>query len=89
MSEPRVRFAKLRQLLLALKFSEIVVPDSHIGFRHDPSDTTIMLPTYKRNEIVAPRHLVPVRTLLDGKGLLDADKFDQMLAAAFVERSAS
>ena len=29
MSEPRIRFSKLRQLLLALQFSEIVVPDFH------------------------------------------------------------
>jgi len=67
MSRPRIRYAKLRQLLLGLEFTEIVVADSHIGFRHELSDTTIMLPIYKGNEMVAPRHFVPVRTLLDGR----------------------
>ena len=45
-SKACIRFAKLRQLLLGLEFTEIVVPDSHIGFRHELSDTTIMLPIY-------------------------------------------
>jgi hypothetical protein len=89
MSEPRIRFAKLRQLLQGLKFLEINVPDSHIGFRHESSDTTIMLPNYKGSEIVAPRHLVPVRTLLDGKGLLESKEFDRILRSDTIEQSAS
>jgi hypothetical protein len=88
MSEPRIRFSKLRHLLLALEFTETVVPESHVGFRHESSDTTIMLPTYKGNEVVAPRHLVPIRTLLDGKGLLEGAAFDRMLACS-MEQSAS
>jgi hypothetical protein len=89
MTEPRIRFSKLRQLLLDLEFTETVVPGSHIGFRHDPSDTTIMLPCYKGNEIVAPRHQAPIRTLLDGKGLLSGEEFDRILASGSVEQSAS
>jgi hypothetical protein len=89
MSRPRIRFAKLREVLLGLQFTEIVVPESHIGFRHESSDTTIMLPIYKSNEIVAPRHLVPVRTLLDGKGLLSGDEFDRTLTSGSLEQSAS
>jgi hypothetical protein len=89
MSSPRIRFAKLRRLLLRLEFTEIVVPDSHVGFRQESSDTTIMLPIYKGNEMVAPRHLVPVRTLLDGKGLLAGDEFDRILMSGSVEQSAS
>ena len=41
------------------------------------------------NEIVLPRHFVPVRTLLDGKGLLDGKAFDRMLASPAVKQSAS
>ena len=89
MSKPRIRFAKLRLLLLGLEFTEILVPDSHIGFRHELSDTTIMFPIYKGNEMVAPRHLEPVRTLLDGKGLLASDEFDRILTSGSVEQSAS
>jgi hypothetical protein len=48
-----------------------------------------MLPIYKVNEIVAPRHLVPVRTLLDVKGLLPGDEFDRILTSGSVEQSAS
>ena len=69
--------------------SERLVPDSHLGFRHESSDTTIMLPLYKGNESVAPRHLGPVRTLLDGKGLLSSNEFDRILTGGAVEQSAS
>ena len=89
MSEPRIRFTRLRQLLLDLEFTEIVVPDSHVGFRHEASDTTILLPIYKSNQIVLPRHLMPVRTLLDGKGLLEGEEFDQWLDAGSLKQSAS
>lgn len=89
MTEPRIRFSKLRALLLELGFRETVVPDSHIGFRHELSDTTIMLPIYKGDDLLLPRHIVPVRTLLDGKGLLEGDEFDQMLASGSVKQTAS
>lgn len=89
MPESRIRFSQLRQLLLDLEFTEIVVPESHLAFRHEPSDTVIMLPIYEGNEPVAPRHYVPVRTLLDAKGLLDGAEFDRLLPSGAVKQSAS
>lgn len=41
------------------------------------------------NQIVLPRHLMPVRTLLDGKGLLEGEEFDQWLDAGSLKQSAS
>jgi predicted RNA binding protein YcfA (HicA-like mRNA interferase family) len=80
MSEPRIKFSTLRQILLDSGFKEVAVSDSHVGFQHDKSDTLIVLPEYRATAHVAPHHLAQVRIMLDAKGLLDAEKFDRRLA---------
>ena len=84
-----IRFSQLRQLLLDLEFAETVVPESHVAYRHEPSDTVILLPLYKANELVAPRHYVPVRTLLDAKQLLDGAEFDRLLPSSLAKQFVS
>jgi hypothetical protein len=79
----------LRQLLLDMGFSEIVVPKSHIGFRHADSGAEIMLPLYRVNQNVAPRHLLLVRVTLDAKGLMEGDEFDDFVASRSAKQSAS
>lgn len=76
-----ITFAQLQELLLDLGFAETVVPKSFAGFRHDASGAEIFLPIYKPTQIVAPRYLVAVRIMLDGKGLMDGDDFDEFTAA--------
>jgi hypothetical protein len=89
MPPPRIKFGQLRALLLGLGFRQVTVADSAIGFQHDPSDTLIVLPTYRANRIVLPHHLVSVRVLLDGKGLMDRAAFDDLVASLAPRRSAS
>jgi hypothetical protein len=89
MNKPTIPFSVLRQLLLDLDFTEVVVPRSHIGFHHAESGAEIMLPNYKSNQIVAPRHLLMVRIMLDGKGLLDGERFDEFVASGTAKLSAS
>ena len=89
MAKPGIPFSRLRQLLLDLAFTEVVVPESHLGFRQDDSKTEILLPIYQSRQLVAPRHLAMVRLLLDAKGLLAGAEFDQRLAADSVKHSAS
>ncbi len=80
MSEPRIKFSTLRQILADAGFREVAISGSHLGFRHDKSDTLIVLPEYRATAHVAPYHLAQVRIMLDAKGLLDADGFDRRLA---------
>ncbi len=89
MSEPRVTYAKLRELLLHLGFVETVVPESHVAFLHSESGTNVMFPLYRPGQAVLPRHFVPVRTLLDARGLLDAGEFDRAVASSAVKQPAS
>jgi hypothetical protein len=79
MPEPRIKFSTLRQILLDCGFREVAVSDSFVGFKHDQSDTLIVLPEYRATAHVAPHHLAQVRVTLDAKGLLDAEKFDRRL----------
>ena len=89
MSKPRVKFSSLRHLLMELGFQAVPVTKPHVGFLHDESELLIVLPPYRSNALVAPHHLVYVRMMLDGKGILNADKFDQLVADAGVRHSPS
>jgi len=89
MSERRVKFSSLRQLLLDLGFKEAPVPKPYIGFKHDESDLLIVLPAHWSNSPVAPHHLVYVRMMLDGKGLMDAEVFNRLVASGPTRQSAS
>jgi hypothetical protein len=89
MSEPRFKFSNLRHMLLNLGFKDVPVTKPYIGFQHDESDLLIVLPSYRRNSLVATHHLVYVRMMLDGKGLMAAEEFDRLVANVPVRHSAS
>jgi hypothetical protein len=89
MSEPRLKFSGLRQVLADLGFRQVAVTRPFIGFQHDESDLLIVLPSYRTNSLVAPHHLVYVRMMLDGKGLMEADEFDRLAADGPVRHSPS
>jgi hypothetical protein len=89
MREARIKFAKLRQLLLERGFRQVEFSDRAVGFQHDESDTLIVLPLYRANQVVLPHHLLSVRVQLDGRGLMEGDEFDELVASGSVQKSAS
>ena len=76
-------------MLLDLGFKEVPVNKPHLGFQHDERDLLIALPPYRSNALVAPHHLAYVRTMLEGKGLLDGEEFDRIVANGLTRHSAS
>ena len=76
-------------MLLDLGFKEAAVTKPFVGFQHEESDLLIVLPSYRRNSVVAPHHLVYVRLMLEGKGLMDAKEFDRLVANVPVRHPAS
>jgi hypothetical protein len=60
-----------------------------VFFAHEASGAEIALPIYRSNRIVAPHHLVTVRVMLDAKGLMSGEDFDELVVAASARRSAS
>jgi len=89
MRSPRITFGQLRQLLLGMGFTASVTPKSHVFFAHQASGAEVALPLYRSNRIVLPHHLVSVRIMLDAKGLMDSNDFDDFVASALVKQSAS
>jgi len=83
------RFLAYAEIRLDLGFKEVPVTKPHIGFQHDGADLLTVLPPFRGNSLVAPHHLVYVRMMLDGNGLMDAQAFDRLVANVPARRSAS
>jgi hypothetical protein len=89
MSDPRLTFAQLRQLLMDMSFTETVTPRSHVFFAHQQSGAEVALPIYRSNQVVLPHHLATVRATLDAKGLMGKREFDDFVVSASAKQSAS
>jgi len=89
MPRARLKFSKLRQILLELGFRQVEISDKAIGFEHEQSDTLLVLPIYNPNQFVMPHHLLYIRIQLDGRGVMDAEDFDELVASKSVQKSAS
>jgi hypothetical protein len=76
-------------MLLNLGFKEVPVTKPYIGFQHAEPDLLIVLSPHRSNSLVAPHHLVYVRMMLDGKGLMDAEEFERLVAEVPVRHSSS
>jgi predicted RNA binding protein YcfA (HicA-like mRNA interferase family) len=86
MTKPRITFAQLRHLLLGMGFTETFTPKSHVFFAHQQSGAEIALPIYRANQIVMPHHVATVRVMLDYKGLMDGDAFDDFVASVSIKK---
>jgi hypothetical protein len=76
---PQVTLAALQQILLGLGFTMRRVPGSRIWFDHADSNSRILLPPFADDELVDLGNLVGIRRLLDERGLMDRDRFDELL----------
>jgi hypothetical protein len=54
MSNLRITFAQLSQLLLDLGFTETVTPKSHLFFAHKPSGAEVALPSIDQTGLFFP-----------------------------------
>jgi len=75
-----------------LDYSDLTVLDpfkSHIFFAHEQSGAETALPVYRSDQAVMPHHLATVRIMLDQKGLMDGNAFDDFVASASTAKSAS
>jgi hypothetical protein len=72
-------FATLQQLLKGLGFVRKKVDGPQLVFEHSPSDTWFLFRAYKPRDKVTAADLIGVRKILDGRGVLDEDDFDELL----------
>jgi hypothetical protein len=71
----RIKFGELRQLLLEIGFREATARQQ-VVFRHDPSDTVFVFRPYRPSDPVASYNLIEVKNMLDSRGLMSAEAFE-------------
>jgi hypothetical protein len=79
----QAKFASLSRLLGDLGFTRRTEPMS-IRFEHAGSDTWFLYPAYGDEEEVALTDLVGTRYILDAKGLLSRDQFEERLRSILI-----
>lgn len=79
MSKP-VTYAQLSHSLKQLGFRDESVEDSHMLFRHSPSDTMILFGRRSPKEPVRLYDAVYVGRMLDERGLVDRKTCDEFFA---------
>jgi hypothetical protein len=78
MSMLQATFAVLRQILLDLGFT-MRGDAKFIRFDHAPSGTWFLYPPYGDDEQVNAGDLVAARRILDERGLMPRERFEQLL----------
>ena len=75
----KVTFGDVHRLLKAFGFVLTPVEGSHVLFEHKASETLLPFRAHRLSERVDPVTLAIVRSVLDGRGFLDRDDFDNAL----------
>lgn len=83
----RLSYADLEEILSRLGFHPVSVIGKQKVFENAPWHAIILLPPYQGNEPVRPHHLVTVRTTIVGKGIVDADAFEDLVAERLLARA--
>ncbi len=84
----KITFDTVHRLLDRLGFVQIPAQKSAILFEHKASDTLLVFRPHKRRESIDPVTLSVVRKMLDEKGLLNREEFDEVLHGGLVNGSA-
>ncbi len=77
-------FGVLRQVLLELGFTVEAGPGDQVRFDHAVSDTWFIFRNHKDDEPVNLPNLVAVRKILDEKGLLSREQFEERLRSRLI-----
>jgi hypothetical protein len=77
----RPTFAALKEVLLGLGFEEQPSPRTCVVFKHADANALVVLRPYKADEVVDLAEIVGARRLLDEKGVIPREEFDELLRA--------
>jgi hypothetical protein len=77
-----ITFAELENALRKLGFEKKAVPDAPVGYEHLASDTVLLFRSHRSDEMVPPGSLAATRKLLIDRGLVDPERWDEMLQVA-------
>jgi predicted RNA binding protein YcfA (HicA-like mRNA interferase family) len=79
MASKRITFASLQSFLESLGFQSKTIPGSHCYFQHPDSGALIVLRLYQPDEEFALADRALVRRVLDDWGIMERDRFDELL----------
>ncbi len=72
-------FGTIQRILLDLGFQARSVPGSHVLLERPGTDTWVLLRPYREDEVVWPPNVLSIRELLDSKGILPGERFDELV----------
>jgi hypothetical protein len=72
-------FATIQRILLDLGFQNRSVAGSHTLFELPGTDLWVLLRPYRQNDIVWPPNVMSIRGLLDSRGVLSGERFDELV----------
>jgi hypothetical protein len=79
MKTDTISFALLEELLSDLGFVKTVVPASHVTFQQNRTEAVLLFRLYRPAEKVESVKLAAVRHLLIENGLIEPERFDNLL----------
>jgi len=79
----RLTYAKLKQILINLGFTDIFTyKNNHaVVFKNSANDSMIVLPILSERTFVSQMHLLAIRRILIENNMLDKDKFSRLVSA--------
>lgn len=75
----RPTLATLRKVLLQIGFVDHSVPGKFCRFEHSLPNTYVLMPAYKDEDTVPSYHVAGTRDLLDYRGLMSPEAFEEAL----------
>lgn len=75
----RITFAQFDAVLDELGFQQIVVPGSHVTYRHPPTGAILMVRLHSPSDFVPDYVMVGTRHELDWRGVVSAQDFEDAL----------
>ena len=80
MKRSDVTYKEFDQVLVELGFERFRTKDGFRLYRHDPTETVVLLPGEPDDEYVPVYHVRGNAFILDGRGVVERDEFERMIA---------
>jgi len=75
----RVTYRDLERVLATVGFAPLPTSGRHKVFRHEATDTVVLLPLVQADGELDDIHLAAVRRMVDERGVIEGDAFDSLL----------
>jgi hypothetical protein len=76
----RITYGRLRQLLLDLSFQDVPTKEKWKAYRHEGTDTIILLADRKSSQVAREPDILSIRRHLADNGIVDEQQFERMIA---------